>query len=149
MLANIIDSILKEARIKKAVDFPTEEAMKKYLHDHPDADPRNHKVVQKPAKSGLKMGPEFKHRVSPGAKKDFEKLDKIMKDNPYLKRAKPDQKKVIENMQVGDLWMFTELLQKLHGDIDKTLQVTVNNVEGDKSQLPDELARYAEKKGWL
>ena len=52
-------------------------------------------------------------------------------------------------MEVGDLYMFTDLLQKLKGDIDETLQVTVNSVEGDTSQLSDELADYAEKKGWL
>lgn len=29
---------------RKAIEFPTEEARKKYLHEHPDADPQNHTV---------------------------------------------------------------------------------------------------------
>ena len=35
------------AKEKKAMDFPTQDAMDKYLKDHPDANRSNHKVVKK------------------------------------------------------------------------------------------------------
>jgi len=35
-------------RYKEATEFPTEDAKRKYLRDHPDADPRNH-TVKSPA----------------------------------------------------------------------------------------------------
>lgn len=81
--------------------------------------------------------------------KEMDDFDKLLKSNSYLKRANPEQKKAISDMQVGDLWMFTELLQRLKGNIEMALEVTVNQVEGDTSQLPDELVKYAEKRGWL
>ena len=37
--SSLLDSILKEANLqKKAIEFPTQEAMEKYLKEHPDAD---------------------------------------------------------------------------------------------------------------
>lgn len=36
------------ARVKEAMEFPTEKARRKYLHEHPDADPKNH-TVKKPS----------------------------------------------------------------------------------------------------
>lgn len=41
-------SKIVEAIMKEAVDFPTQEAMEKYLKDHPGADKSNHKVVELP-----------------------------------------------------------------------------------------------------
>jgi len=43
-----IDNILKEARWigKTAIDFATEDAMKKYLKEHPKANPADHRVVE-------------------------------------------------------------------------------------------------------
>lgn len=38
---------------KNALEFPTEDALKKYLKDHPDADPKNHSV-QKSKQDGAK-----------------------------------------------------------------------------------------------
>jgi len=35
------------ARYKSAFEFPTEDARKKYLHEHPKADPKNHTVKEK------------------------------------------------------------------------------------------------------
>lgn len=34
-------------------------------------------------------------------------------------------------------------------DPEDALRVIVNSVEGDASQLPSRLAKYAEKKGWM
>ena len=38
--------LIKVAESLIAIDFPTDEAMKKYLKEHPDADKRNHRVVK-------------------------------------------------------------------------------------------------------
>jgi len=47
MIDVIIESILKESLFKNSVEFPTQEALDKYLKDHPDANPRNHSVKTK------------------------------------------------------------------------------------------------------
>lgn len=50
----IIDLVLKEA-----MDFPTQEAMEKYLKDHPDADKSKHHVVETKPKTGPKKESPF------------------------------------------------------------------------------------------
>ena len=40
--SKIINSILK-----KAIEFPSQEAYDAYMKQHPDADPKHHKVVKK------------------------------------------------------------------------------------------------------
>jgi len=42
----VASELLKVAQDLVAIDFPTDEAMKKYLDEHPDADKSNHKVVK-------------------------------------------------------------------------------------------------------
>jgi hypothetical protein len=42
----IASELLKVAQSLLAIEFPTDEAMKKYLREHPDADKRNHRVVK-------------------------------------------------------------------------------------------------------
>jgi hypothetical protein len=47
----VASSLIKLAKELMAVDFPTQEAMDKYLKDHPDADRSNHKVVKTESKT--------------------------------------------------------------------------------------------------
>ena len=59
---------------------------------------------------------------------------------------------VLLGMQDGTLYLFLMYLGKQPitvESIDHTLQIMVNTVEGDVSQLEDEHAEYALKKGWL
>ena len=57
MNANIARELLAVAKELMAIEFPTQDAMKKYLDEHPDADKSNHRVVEKkdaPVKSETK-----------------------------------------------------------------------------------------------
>ena len=67
--------------------------------------------------------------------------------------ATSEQKKVLGDMQTGTEQLFLMYLNKrpeiTPKTIDDTLQLMVNSVEGDTSQLEDEHAKYAKKKGWL
>jgi len=56
--------------------------------------------------------------------------------------------KVIRNLDPIEERLFQQ--QLLNGQKpEKALEVVVNSVEGDKSQLSPELLKYAEKKGWF
>jgi len=64
---------------KKAMEFPTQDAMKKYLDEHPDADKSNHKVVEK--KDGeKKFGPA--------------KAEQFIKDYPTTERKMKIRNKI-------------------------------------------------------
>lgn len=92
---------------------------------------------------------EYERRTTPETRKQISDLEDMLRNNPALKDITPEQKKALSDMQVGDLMNFTKMLKSTKGNIDNALQITVNSVEGDRSQLPDSLADYAEKKGWL
>lgn len=62
------------ARYQKATEFPTEKALKEYLHNHPDADPKNHSVKDH------NESPEAEPKNSP---------PKSHKDHPKSEDAKP------------------------------------------------------------
>jgi len=66
--------------------------------------------------------------------------------------ATAQQKKVFSDMQCGDerLFLMHPILKEITPKtIEKALEITVNSVEGDTSQLTGELIKYARKKGWL
>ncbi|MEK6880865.1 MAG: hypothetical protein AABY22_14695 [Nanoarchaeota archaeon] len=65
--------------------------------------------------------------------------------------ASPEQKKAFKDMQSGDERLFLNYLKEpiSQYSIDKVLELMVNSVEGDTSQLNKELEKYARKKGWL
>ena len=92
---------------------------------------------------------EFERRTTPEGRKKFSELEDMLRSNPALKDITSEQKKALSDMQLGDLMDFTKMLKSTKGDIDLALQVVVNTVEGDRSQLPDSLVDYAEKKGWI
>ncbi len=75
-----------------------------------------------------------------------------------LSVANSEQKNILDNMMEGDEVMFyNDFIRYINYDvnnisrenIDKCLMVSINSVEGDTSQLSDELVEYANKKGWL
>jgi hypothetical protein len=45
-MKQIINDIVKEAKWVKAIEFASEDAMQSYLHEHPNANPKNHSVKQ-------------------------------------------------------------------------------------------------------
>lgn len=59
-------------RRRVAMEFPTEEALKKYLHEHPGADSKNHSVSKGDDGEG-ELSPEEK-APSAGPKRDEEKI---------------------------------------------------------------------------
>ena len=54
--------ILKIAKSLTAMNFPTQEALDKYMKEHPDADRSNHKVVEKKEEPAKKEAPEKKSK---------------------------------------------------------------------------------------
>lgn len=84
-------------------------------------------------------------------KSEIQKQNEI-KAKQVLEVATPEQMKVFKDMQSGTEYLFLMNLRKepiTAESIDHTLQIMVNTVEGDISQLEDEHAEYARKKGWL
>ena len=65
--------------------------------------------------------------------------------------ASAAQKTVLDDFQAGTERFFLAWIQEPinEASIDDTLQIMVNNVEGDTSQLEPEHEKYARKKGWL
>lgn len=55
--------------MRKATDFSSPEALKKYLHDHPGADPKNHHVVKHDDKPSSKDSEPKDHRRTDNQKK--------------------------------------------------------------------------------
>jgi Fic family protein len=71
-----------------------------------------------------------------------------------MRAASPAQKEVFQDMQSGDEYLFLMQIGTSKEPftpelIDNHLQITVNTVEGDTTQLPTKLTEYARKKGWL
>ncbi len=80
------------------------------------------------------------------------KIELQEKAKEVMKRASREQRIIFKDMQSGDKRLFLTYLGSKPvtvSSIDKTLEVTVNSVEGDTSQLNPELEKYARKKGWL
>lgn len=66
--------------------------------------------------------------------------------------ATKEQMRVLDDFQSGTEFLFLMNLRKrpiTKESIDDTLQIMVNTVEGDVSQLEEEHVKYAKKKGWL
>jgi hypothetical protein len=74
--------------------------------------------------------------------------------------ATDEQRETLMSFEPGDEYQFLMMLnrmQKAPADpdlitpkmIDETLEIMVNSVEGDTTQMPHGLIKYAAKKGWL
>ena len=67
-----------------------------------------------------------------------------------------EQKKVLKDMQEGSEWLLLDIIRRLSKKdgldprvIDNAMQISINTVDGDESQLEDELINYGKKKGWF
>ena len=80
---------------------------------------------------------------------DEKKLKEIAKKVQAV--ASPEQLKIFKDFEAGDERLFLNRIKEpiTFESIDKTLEIIVNTVEGDTSQLSEELAKYAKIKGWL
>jgi uncharacterized protein YoaH (UPF0181 family) len=67
------------------------------------------------------------------------------------KAASSAQKQAMSDMEAGDERLFLNLIKEpvSSASIDKALELVVNQVEGDRSQLPDSVYEYAQRKGWM
>lgn len=102
--------LLALARELMGMDFPTQEALDKYLKDHPDADRSKHRVVKNPDSSSGQI--PFKSpagdksvddretynqmvRSRKPADMSQESLNKFMKNNPDKGEQKIDKSKLL------------------------------------------------------
>ena len=84
-------------------------------------------------------------------KNEIEKQNEI-KTKQVKAVATKEQMKVLDDFQFGTEHLFLMYLGKepiTVESIDHTLQIMVNIVEGDVSQLEYKHEEYAKKKGWL
>jgi hypothetical protein len=75
--------------------------------------------------------------------------DKDWKAFAGKKTASISQDAVIKGLNPLEEDMYEDMLDAYGGNIDKALEVIVNTVEGDVSQLSGQLAAYAKEQGWL
>ena len=80
---------------------------------------------------------------------DEKKLKEIAKKVHAV--ASPEHLKIFKDWKSGDEKLFLNRIKEpiTYLSIDKTLEIIVNEGEGDTSQLSEELAKYAKAKGWL
>ena len=85
----VAKELLAIARELVAIDFPTQDAMDKYLKEHPDADKSNHKVVKtkktnKP-KSQEKLDRFLHEHISTHIRDSLLHTDKVVTEEEMLK----------------------------------------------------------------
>ena len=77
----VAKELLKMAKELLAIDFPTKDAMDKYLKDHPDADRSNHHVVETKKEEPKKERKEYNFSPEKKSKKTFsEQTDTFFDD---------------------------------------------------------------------
>jgi len=95
----IIDFILKEARIdKKAVEFSSQEALDKYLKDHPDADKSLHSIKKTDTKKELKQKQKELKRQVGREKRGKNFAEKLNKRNLTEQYSSKPAKETIKNL---------------------------------------------------
>lgn len=97
-----MSSILRVAARFTAMVHPSEEALKKYLKDHPGADPKNHRVDKDRPEEGNEKYEDYegeKARVSEADKKKVERLNSDLRQS-----VKPGSSlhKVLKSMGKGE-----------------------------------------------
>jgi len=111
MINEIISKVLKEDRfLKTAIDFPNQGAFDQYMKNHPDADPRHHRVVEneKPdisekiekKKNELKEQPAEKSDIS--KKLEDKKNELSQSNNEYDKLYSEHKSKMNDNLSKYD-----------------------------------------------
>lgn len=74
---------------KYAMEFPSEEARKKYLKEHPKADPRKHTVKKpsKPSNKGKEVDFQTFERKNEPQEKDFKRIRDLIRKAPSHEKA--------------------------------------------------------------
>jgi len=85
-MKRVARELVSIAKSLVAIDFPTQDALDKYLKDHPDADRSKHRVVEnKPGKSDRRRRPLIRnqrpHVKKQVNKKSLSKVQEIMDKN--------------------------------------------------------------------
>jgi hypothetical protein len=141
------------ARFMRATEFPSQEALKEYLHEHPGADPSNHSV-KKPGEEKSESGggegkkEEPKKPAKERAKELRPKIDAVYDDlkkakndfqNPYGKdgKSKSDETKKGEAHDI-----FKKVAPKLKGAFDEIDSMLKELPEGKASKyVQDTIAK--------
>lgn len=123
--SRIASALVKIAKELMGMDFPTQDAMDKYMKDHPDANRSNHKVVKTP-----------------------EKKEPAKKESPKKESEKKDvSKKIPNDMMNHSVFGFHEManLQSLRHveDFGETMEKA--GIGGKAKELYDELLKHTEK----
>ncbi len=115
-----MNSIVKKvaARYRQALEFPSPEALKQYLREHPKADPRKHSV--RPSPGGSSSTPQYKPDKE--VSKAIDELGSVAKDHPFIKKLKS---RIDEDRPI-----------KKH-NIDQALEVVRNLAEQDDTSAAD------------
>ena len=150
--------ILAVAKEILATDFPNQEALDKYLHEHPDADKSNHRVVKTPEKSSApedesapkQKAPEEKtpekpstpsydksggrtryHRTHPGGTVDLTNYDKNKKDYRNIE--------IMQDLPMGKL---SERIESLKDELKDNGVKDVSDQMLYAMQVHDSVERY-------
>ena len=126
-----IKKVASELKSRRATDFPTQNALEKYLDEHPGADKSNHQVV----KNILRGEPGKPSKSQPGTvqmKKQEEDsqnkmLNRFYDNNPKAKGA--DYKTVNDLMNLKD--KVNDLKNTDFGDKRNKLQDSIHRLIGD------------------
>jgi hypothetical protein len=86
LLVDLADRVSERGIL--ATEFPTENALKKYLKDHPGADPKNHSVEKHDKKSPKKLSPDEKEAKTKKLKDLFSKHQSLDQTGPNGKKHK-------------------------------------------------------------
>jgi seryl-tRNA synthetase len=112
---DIINNVIKEAKWinKIAINFYSQDAYDKYMKEHPEADPKNHKVVDSiNVKEKLKQV-GYDH-------------DKMIQHKETLKKTigQPTHKKIKDEVDKA----YTKLLKK-HEELDKKSELSLDDMQ--------------------
>jgi hypothetical protein len=125
---NIQKEILKVAKMLsaievKAIEFETEEAMKNYLKEHPDADASNHTVVDKKDDGGAKedsggssVSPEIDKAIGDAVKEVTGKPPQQQKSLGSKPESKVDVTELEKRFKIDDVMFLREKWDKEMGD---------------------------------
>jgi len=94
----VTQELIRVARLLSGMDFPNEQALKKYLKDHPDANKSKHRVVKPKSQSTKKKAPSLSGMTKGLAKQFHMKVtsgrgsgEKVL-ESPKMPEAAADKK---------------------------------------------------------
>ena len=135
----VAHELVRIAEMVTAIDFPTDDAMKKYLDEHPDADKSNHKVVKT----------EKKHTPKKEEKKDAPKKDEKVSISGFndLKPATLTQEDK-DRIEDGNYKEAIKVLESSSGSSIKSVRDKVKDVlseaKGREDKIRDKVNQWAD-----